>query len=83
MTINPPEFVKNDPKKGLKVDKNVQVPFVYAEILPPGHHQFMIYDPQTDMMWFKEFILDANTKDTYPESPRNFYSVQKPNLVDL
>ena len=83
MAINPPEYVKKDPKKGLKLDKNIQVPFVYAEILPPGHHQFVIYDPQSDEMWFKEFILDANTKDTYPESPRNFYSISKPKLVQL
>jgi hypothetical protein len=83
--VNLPDNIRQAPQKGLKVDPNLHIPFVYAEILPPGYHQFLLFDPQTEALWYKEFILDSNLKDQFPECPKNFYSIQSPEraAVDI
>lgn len=43
--------------------------FVYAEYLPPGLHQLIIYCPKTQRAFCKEFIVDLNQCDSYPDMP--------------
>ena len=43
--------------------------FVYAAYLPPGLHQFLIYDPVTKKAYVKDIILDLNASEFYPEFP--------------
>ena len=44
--------------------------FVFAGFLKPGHHQILIYDPMKHKAYFKDFIVDLNSReDLYPEYP--------------
>lgn len=31
---------------------------IYAEFLPAGHHEFMIYEPSKDSFWMHDFFLE-------------------------
>ena len=35
--------------------------FIYAALLPPGHHSFLIYDPELGKAFCKELVIDANS----------------------
>ena len=43
--------------------------YVFAGFLNPGYHQILIYDPELDRAFVKDFIVGINTKDFYPEFP--------------
>ena len=43
--------------------------YVFAGFLNPGYHQVLIYDPELDRAFVKDFIVGLNTKDFYPEFP--------------
>ena len=60
-TINIPDLQKT------RLDQNV---YVYAQYLKPGYHQFLIYDPQENKAFCKDFIVYQNLReDIYPEYP--------------
>ena len=44
--------------------------YVYANFLPPGQHQFLIYSPRTNRAYLKSMMVHHNTKDHFPEMPR-------------
>jgi len=61
-TVNAPENLdKEEPE-----DQH----FIYCEILPPGHHQFIIYDPQVDEFYTHDFILGMNSKEMFTDFPK-------------
>ena len=43
--------------------------FIYAALLPPGHHSFLIYDPELDKAFCKELVIEANSQDFYSDMP--------------
>ena len=45
--------------------------FIYAALLPPGHHSFLIYDPELDRAFCKELVIDANSQDFYSDMPNS------------
>jgi len=53
--------------------------YVFAAMLEPGYHQFIIYDPEVERAFCKEFILDINHGQIfYPELPANGMGRQPP-----
>ena len=48
-------------KKAKKpVEDTVDRGFVYADFLPAGHHQFILYDITSDTFWMHDFFLDMS-----------------------
>jgi len=45
--------------------------FVFSGIFPPGYHQILIYDPQQERLFCKDFVVQHNHKDQFPEIPKN------------
>ena len=45
---------------------------MYAAILPPGQHQFLIYCPKTKRAFCKDLVVDLNECDQYPEYPKKY-----------
>lgn len=43
--------------------------FVFAGVFPPGYHQLMIYDPQQERAFCKDFVIQHNKLDQFPEYP--------------
>jgi len=44
--------------------------FTFAGIYPPGYHQVLIYDPELNRAFCKDFVVKHNSKDFYyPEYP--------------
>ena len=43
--------------------------YVYAAYLPPGLHQFIIFDPVSERTFCKDIIIDLNSQDPFPEYP--------------
>ena len=43
--------------------------FVFAGVFPAGYHQMMIYDPQQERAFCKDFVIQHNTLDQFPEYP--------------
>ena len=43
--------------------------FVYSAYLPPGLHNMLIYCPDSETAWAKQFYVGTNKKDFYPELP--------------
>ena len=43
--------------------------FVFACILPPGHHEVVIYDPVSERGYQKELRIDLNKMEYYPDQP--------------
>ena len=41
--------------------------FIYAEFLPAGYHEFMIYEQSTDTFWMHEFFVDMNKEEIIPQ----------------
>jgi len=59
--INLPDFSKD-----LK-DKDY---YVFAGFLKPGYHQLLIYDPQLERAYCKDFVVNLNLReDIFPEFP--------------
>jgi hypothetical protein len=50
--------------------------FVFAEFMPPGHHEKLIHCPQSDTFWVASFLVELNSRDFYPEFPRVYMSKQ-------
>ena len=40
--------------------------------MPPGLHQFIIFDQVSERAFCKDIIIDLNTQDPYPEFPIKF-----------
>ena len=40
---------------------------IYAEFLPAGHHEFMIYEPSKDSFWMHDFFLEQTEVDIIPQ----------------
>jgi len=36
--------------------------YVFADYLPAGHHQILIYCPVTDRIWYKDFLSEQSFK---------------------
>jgi len=51
--------------------------FVYTCLLNPGYHKLLIYDPQLEMAFVKDFVVNLNTKDVYPEYPTRESTIKK------
>ena len=47
--------------------------FVFACILPPGHHEVVIYDPVSERGYCKELNIDLNQTEYYPDQPACIY----------
>lgn len=44
--------------------------FVFAAFVPAGYHQILIYDPQLERAYCKDFVVKHNDRDfVYPEYP--------------
>lgn len=43
--------------------------FVFAGLLPPGYHQFLIYDPQLERAFCKDVVIKLSDRDFFPEYP--------------
>lgn len=63
------EFVETWTSKGFKKPDPECTTFVYAAYVPPGLHQFIIYDPITKKAYAKDMIIDLNSQDFHPEYP--------------
>ena len=62
----PKEFAQADlaAKKAKKpVEDPVDRGFVYADFLPAGHHQFILYDITLDSFWMHDFFLDMSKSE--------------------
>lgn len=67
-SINQPECVQ-DPEAPMESDGSDH--YVFAELLDPGFHQLIIYDPELHKAFCKEFIVDYNHQQVlYPELPK-------------
>jgi len=55
--------------------------FVFAGYLAPGRHKFLIYCPQSKRAFIKSVMIGRNTKDFYPEFPKQIREGQKQNMV--
>ena len=43
---------------------------MFAEFCKPGYHQILIYDPEIDRAFVKDFVVHLNQRDfVYPEYP--------------
>ena len=52
---------------------------MFQAVLKPGFHQFAIYDPLSDRVFVKEFVLDLNNEFIpCPELPRTFAESEAP-----
>lgn len=58
-------------EKALPADKECTI-YVYAAILPPGQHQFMIYCPKTNRAFCKDLIIGLNECEQFPEYPKKY-----------
>lgn len=44
--------------------------YTFADFLPPGYHQILIYDPLLERAFTKDFVIKLNQRDfIYPEYP--------------
>ena len=44
--------------------------YIFAQFLIPGYHKILIYDPETQRAYCKDFTVDLNLReDLYPEYP--------------
>ena len=44
--------------------------FIFSAYLKPGYHQLLIYDPQLERAFCKDFVLNLNQRgDIFPEYP--------------
>jgi len=44
--------------------------YVFADYLPPGHHQVIVYCPISDTFWFKDFMIDLCGHIPVTEHPK-------------
>ena len=58
--VNAPNFENSLSNKDL---------FVYTCYLPPGYHKVLIYDPQIERAFVKDFVVNLNSRDVFPEYP--------------
>ena len=65
------------PEDLIVMDKTCTL-FVYAACLPPGQHQFLIYCPKTTRVFVKDFVVDLNECEPFPEYPETY---KPPNKV--
>lgn len=60
--------------------KNINIPdfdqkldgedwYVYGAYLKPGYHKLLIYDPQSGKAFCKDFVVNLNKGNPYPEFP--------------
>ena len=61
VTVNQPPMMDTKAPEGLT--------YVYAAILPPGRHTFLIYDPVHKRTFCKDIVVRLNTLDMFPEFP--------------
>ena len=31
--------------------------YIYADLLPPGNHQYIVFNPMDDTLWVKDFLV--------------------------
>ena len=73
--INIPDFSKD-----LK-DKDY---YVFAGYLKPGYHQLLIYDPQLERAYCKDFVVNLNLReDIFPEYPSKEKEPQKKRIANM
>ena len=73
LTINMPPgydlpFVDPEGEQMEEPDCNT---YVYANFLPPGKHQIIIYCPVQKKVFCRDVVVDLSTADTFPEFPGN------------
>ena len=57
--------------------------FVYAAYLEPGMHKFVIYCPLSRRAYCKTMVVDVNTKDYYPEYPKQFVGKRRKLVMNM
>ena len=62
------KWVDKDAKGKPIISQNCETYF-YAAYLPPGLHQAVILDPETGEVFCREFIVNLNSFDHFPEYP--------------
>ena len=67
-SVNIPNFYQNQNQKDW---------FVYTCRLNPGYHKLLIYDPLMEQAFVKDFVVNLNKKDVYPEYPLREANIKK------
>ena len=58
--------------------------YTFAEFLPPGYHQILIYDPKLERAFIKDIIINLNQRDfVYPECPQAASNIFRNNVSDM
>ena len=55
---------------------------MFAAFLPPGRHQFLIYSHELKRAYAKDYIVDLNTVELFPEFPEVPPSVKKNKAIE-
>lgn len=61
--------------KNIKSVSHASRLYVFADYLPPGHHQVIVYCPVSDTFWFKDFMIDLCAHIPVTEHPRKLDSL--------
>ena len=58
--------------------------YVFAGFLKPGYHQLLIYDPQLERAYCKDFVVNLNLReDIFPEYPGLEKEPQKKRIANM
>jgi hypothetical protein len=81
-TINNIKVVNMDPGGLRKMDiGSTNEMYIYAAVLPPGRHNLLIYCPQQERAFVKQFYVGLNTTDPVPEFPRCINAGQRNKII--
>ena len=61
-------------------DKDV---YMFAASLKPGYHQLLIYDPQLERAFCKDFVVNLNQRGVFPEFPSADPEVKKKRIANV
>lgn len=56
--INYPEKLMDSYSISDEIKEDEQVPFIYTAIMPPGHHQIVIFNPMGNTYWYKDLVVE-------------------------
>ena len=65
--VNMPEDLGTKSYRDKMEEQGPGKQFIYAEFLPAGYHEFMIYEQSTDTFLMHEFFLDMSKEEIIPQ----------------